>query len=429
MASKADMNSHDNGDRSVDSGLTRVTAWWQRWAILVLSMTALGVSLFLAWSTIKVGSIAGCGADGVFDCHHVLQSKWSKWMGIPVSIPAALLHMTLITFVLLSLTKFARRYPSRQQSIDGGIALLASCAALAGLWFVGLQVFSIGKLCQYCLVAHTSGVLLFIVMACSQELRPARLPRLGSLAFVLTMFLAAGQIFGPEQETSTVEVHEGPAEFELADMDFDDVDMDFEDEVLAERDFEVVLPADNAMTYVRQDGGDVSTLDIAVSDLESSDPTVNDASESVANTSLQPVGEAIAASPIATPTAVPPEEQNKEVAPFVPDSTDEMDLPNDSADEAPVPTFSPIPDEQDSAQQTSEGDAPRVLAIPGAKTRLKIKQWPMIGSAEAEVVLVELFDYTCAHCRDMSRQLEEARHRYGNQALVGRVAGPAKFQL
>ena len=411
------MNSYDNGEQLVELRPTGVTARWQRWAILALSMTALGVSLFLAWSTIKVGSIAGCGTAGIFDCHHVLQSKWSKWMGIPVSIPAALLHLTLISCVLMSLASVVRRHAHLSNFVDGAITLLATCAALAGAWFMSLQIFSIGKICQYCLIAHSAGIILFAIVIGTRELRHTQLPRLGLVAALLTFGLVIGQVYGPEPETSTVEVHSQADDLEFASVDFDEVDFDVEaEETLAVEDLEIELPAENEPTYT-------SNAIAAVVDVSNDAVTAPQKPEQTVSkfedTPVVSVDRALAASPIATPTAVPPETddngQPKPEQPLELDNVDDKEMDATS----PVPTYSPLPQDDESTPQAADDEPPRVLAIPGAKTKLKIEQWPMIGSPEADVVLVELFDYTCSHCRDMNRQLEEARHRYGDKlALV-----------
>lgn len=43
---------------------------------------------------------------------------------------------------------------------------------------------------------------------------------------------------------------------------------------------------------------------------------------------------------------------------------------------------------------------------------------PRLGSPRARFVLVELYDYTCEHCRVTTGYLEEARRRYGDQLAI-----------
>lgn len=52
--------------------------------------------------------------------------------------------------------------------------------------------------------------------------------------------------------------------------------------------------------------------------------------------------------------------------------------------------------------------ARRAMSILGGKVRLEPYQYPMIGSPDADKIIVYLFDYTCPNCRDMHHQLEKA---------------------
>jgi protein-disulfide isomerase len=49
---------------------------------------------------------------------------------------------------------------------------------------------------------------------------------------------------------------------------------------------------------------------------------------------------------------------------------------------------------------------------------------PRLGSPHAKHVVVELFDYTCSHCRTMDRYLVEARRRYGEQLTIVALVVP-----
>ena len=59
-----------------------------------------------------------------------------------------------------------------------------------------------------------------------------------------------------------------------------------------------------------------------------------------------------------------------------------------------------------------------MVTYPGAKAQLNIYQWPLLGPADAEHVMIELFDYTCGHCRRMNRYLQQARQRFGDQVAI-----------
>ncbi len=89
----------------------------------------------------------------MFDCNHVLHSRWSSVMSIPVSLPAMATHGLILGMLCWNATT-ARSSQIRWRLV-GFAALLAGGAAV---WFTGLQIFALGHLCKYCLVAHAGGL-------------------------------------------------------------------------------------------------------------------------------------------------------------------------------------------------------------------------------------------------------------------------------
>lgn len=59
----------------------------------------------------------------------------------------------------------------------------------------------------------------------------------------------------------------------------------------------------------------------------------------------------------------------------------------------------------------------RIVKIVG-DTKLDVRQWPLLGNPDAKYVFVEMFDYTCPHCRDMHRSIDGAFKRYGKDLAV-----------
>jgi protein-disulfide isomerase len=71
------------------------------------------------------------------------------------------------------------------------------------------------------------------------------------------------------------------------------------------------------------------------------------------------------------------------------------------------------------------GDAlPRRISLIGGKAVVDVRRTPLLGRVDAEIVIVELFDYTCPHCRQMHRYLSEARKRYGGRLAVAVLVTP-----
>ena len=65
----------------------------------------------------------------------------------------------------------------------------------------------------------------------------------------------------------------------------------------------------------------------------------------------------------------------------------------------------------------------RIVRIIG-DVKLDVRQWPLVGSPDAKYVFVEMFDYTCPHCRDMHHAVEEAFEKYGDNLAVITLAVP-----
>lgn len=60
----------------------------------------------------------------------------------------------------------------------------------------------------------------------------------------------------------------------------------------------------------------------------------------------------------------------------------------------------------------------RIVSIQGGKVRLDVRSWPLIGSPGAKYVFVEMFDYTCPHCRKTHKSIDGARKRYGEDLAI-----------
>jgi protein-disulfide isomerase len=207
------------------------------------------------------------------------------------------------------------------------VLLLTAAAALAAVWFVGLQVLEIGSLCWPCLATHTCGLLLAATawstayFACRGEREPAAIPNRAAagISVVLIGVLIGGQL-----------VYEPPT-FRI----------DRDDSRLAAA------------------GGDESQA---------------------ANSADVHAIEAAAA-----------------------------------ANAVPMPTGDSLHNSSHTAQKPPLS---RVLRLRNTAMTFDAYEHPILGSPDAEHVIVELFDYTCTHCRKQHFQLEEAREHFGERLAV-----------
>src|SRR5688572_23034509 len=119
----------------------------------VLLVAALVVSIYLGWVSLGGSAVAGCGPES--NCDKVLGSRWSKWFGIPVSVPAFFLY-TLMLVALLRLTPKAS--PEQQRQSWSLLVPTAWVVVGAVVWFVALQLFVIKAMCPFCMAAHACGL-------------------------------------------------------------------------------------------------------------------------------------------------------------------------------------------------------------------------------------------------------------------------------
>ena len=83
----------------------------------VLSWLAFGIAAYLAWDSITNSSVAGCGVGTHDGCDAVLNSAWSKWLGVPVAVLGLACYATLAGLsVLLGIQIRARAVGSPPHS-------------------------------------------------------------------------------------------------------------------------------------------------------------------------------------------------------------------------------------------------------------------------------------------------------------------------
>jgi uncharacterized membrane protein len=149
----------------------------------VLLVGALAISLYLLYSTIKGGGIAGCGPES--GCSEVLNSRWSKVASIPVSALAAGVYI----LTLFAATRLAAGSQTAQRWVTA-----AACTILAAaLWFVALQLFLLHAICIFCMSAHLLGALASMLLLSSVLQSPAKADLMpsfsGGISALLLMIL------------------------------------------------------------------------------------------------------------------------------------------------------------------------------------------------------------------------------------------------
>ena len=66
----------------------------------------------------------------------------------------------------------------------------------------------------------------------------------------------------------------------------------------------------------------------------------------------------------------------------------------------------------------------RTVTVAGNTVTLNVKQWPLLGKPNAQYIFVEMFDYTCPHCRNTHHAIKGAFEQYGENLAIVALAVP-----
>lgn len=133
-------------------------------AVSIIAAIAMLLGSYLLWHSLQSGSqLAGCGGEGA-GCDEVLQTRWGKWFGIPVSAAGILVYAGILGISLIM----------RKEATPGKWwILLAFSVAAAGsaLWFISLQHFVVKSYCWYCMSVHACGLIIaaIVLKSCPTE--------------------------------------------------------------------------------------------------------------------------------------------------------------------------------------------------------------------------------------------------------------------
>lgn len=311
--------------------------------MFLASSTALLSSAYLAWSSLTSSPVAGCSGGSVFDCSHVLHSRWSSVASVPVSLPAMATHGLILAMLFWDAK--SERLSQIRWRLVGFAALLAGGAAI---WFTALQIFALGHLCKYCLVAHAGGLVVagaFLVSrpVSTSALKWITLAATGSLAGMIGLQLAAE----PPQTFEVIE-YTGPQPAVI----------------------DSVTPGDDSVPPAvdGESGDDELFAPPASADLQSA-------------------------------FQLQIERWQSESLPR---------LVNAIANPATLLL----------AQVEATAEKPKASATILNGVKLHTDAWPLVGDPDAKMVFVEMFDYTCPHCRETHQSLSAARKHFGDDLAM-----------
>jgi uncharacterized membrane protein/glutaredoxin len=131
------------------------------WPILVLAIAGMLLSGYLTYSAWQGQSVAGCTVGSA--CDIVLNSRWSKLLGMPISF------WGFLTYALLAAIAWNKTTPS-QWKMAWTVTIIG---LLYSLYLTGVSLIVLDSACPYCL---TSLGLMTAIFAVLLMRRPAKMP-------------------------------------------------------------------------------------------------------------------------------------------------------------------------------------------------------------------------------------------------------------
>ena len=140
----------------MDTAPRRITLWH---ISLVLIVIALLVSGYMSYAKlVNVSMVCPAGEGSIFNCSVVESSRYASILGIPTAIWGFATYLVIGTLLLLERrVGFLREY---------GVMIVFGIVLFAFAYHCFLTytaIFTIGALCMWCLMAHTTMTLLLIV--------------------------------------------------------------------------------------------------------------------------------------------------------------------------------------------------------------------------------------------------------------------------
>jgi uncharacterized membrane protein/protein-disulfide isomerase len=340
--------------------------------IAVPAIAALAVSAYLSYVALTSSKIAGCGG-GIFDCEHVLNSKWSTFFGIPVGVLATATYVGLLA--ALGTVAFTQKDSRVNRGAWALINLLGFSAGLAAVWFISLQVFLLGHLCKYCLIAHGCGLLIATALLVRRPFTWKFSSSVAGLAASGLAVIAIVQVNSPEPKLFKMERH--------------DI---------------IVTPPAHPVNAIPGDAdvfGAPIEEDDSVFDAPFDDASIGPAKRDLHASFLGLSRFFFLSHPtLLTSVLVTPQET--------------------AGQQTTSQTESTGATTSDQAQSGQEEvvEERRLISIRGGAVKLDVKQWPLLGKTDAKHVFVEMFDYACPHCRNTHNAIRHARETLGADLAI-----------
>jgi len=400
------------------------------WAIRGLALIAVGLAAYLSWRSAEHGTLLGCGDGATLDCSAVLASSWARVLGAPIAMLGVVCYAAIF---LVSWLVGVRNIPVARWAM-ALLALLVTSVVGSILWFIGLQLVQLQAFCLYCLGVHLCGGLIAVlfVLGTTTRLRETSRgvrslsPLQASLTRAATVGRPAAVVTGLGQfgipiflgligvaGLIALQVWQPGKTYEIATLSESGGQLEAEPVLLKP-------PASDPVS------------DQPVSDAPAATPSEDIDAPPKRHTAHRMVTVGVAnghgkeGEGVDSELAVLDALLNKETKKG--ELYDPADaVKNDAWTEGKYDIgFKPakfdlgvVPDELESQS--------RITDILKGRLFFDIYEEAYLGSPEAPNVVIELFDYTCKHCRQTHKRVHSALRHYGDQLAF--VVMPVPLEL
>ncbi len=173
------------------------------WLVRGLAFLAMATSLWLTvqkWLGPRI-SLAGCG--GSEGCATLLDSRWSNWFSIPVTLLAGTIWLAVLLLTLPTAGRWLGR--TADQLLAAGAMLLVAGA----VWFSLLMVAVVKVWCPWCAALHLAalvvgGLLLHSTWRASRQGELGLFSAAAQAGVAGLALLVLGQIFGKAPDTHLI---------------------------------------------------------------------------------------------------------------------------------------------------------------------------------------------------------------------------------
>lgn len=169
---------------------------------LVLALAGMALAGVLLYQSQTLDPLPGCG--GGSGCDEVLTSRWSSFFGVPVSLLALGVYVTMFAAVLMRDPEAIRP----EVAVEWLMTFCGVAVIVSVLWFVFVQSVILGSFCIYCMATHASAAASAVL--CLLAARPTRRAKASALAsaiaVALVALLIAGQVLGDAPQAAAPKV-------------------------------------------------------------------------------------------------------------------------------------------------------------------------------------------------------------------------------